>query len=291
MNNHCLNDLPQIPNHRYQPVTYFVLTILITWVSLFIAAYCSHTPGLERFMLPVMIPSLLSPLAIALWLIKTQGNKELKKDFKKRLTLFNSVTQSYWAVIFLLLPVVVLLATSVSLLVGQSVQQFSFSEEFTVLSGQVAVSIAIMFLAPAFEELGWRGYGMDSLLYGRNLLAASLVFTILWGLWHVPLFFIKGYYHYEILHLNSLYALNFFVALLPATILSNWIFYKTNRSIPAIILFHFMLNLSMVLLQTEQDTKIISTMLLLLISLGVIIKNKGLFFVRIPMVHTNHSIK
>jgi membrane protease YdiL (CAAX protease family) len=49
--------------------------------------------------------------------------------------------------------------------------------------------------APAVEELGWRGYGMDSLRSCFSLFTASLYFALLWALWHLPLFFINNYYH------------------------------------------------------------------------------------------------
>jgi len=42
---------------------------------------------------------------------------------------------------------------------------------------------------------------------------------------------------------RHVYVINFFVSILPATVLMNWIYYKNNRSITAAILFHFMLNL------------------------------------------------
>jgi len=78
--------------------------------------------------------------------------------------------------------------------------------------------------------------------------------------------------------MNIIYALNFLVSLIPASILMNWIYYKNNRSIIAIILFHSMLNLFSVLLQTEQFTKCIITIILLVISAIVVWRNKSFFY-------------
>lgn len=266
-----------LSDYTYKPITYFAITIGITWASLFLAAYFSQTEGLEDYMALAMLPSLLTPFAVALFMIYRSKNKVLIKDFKHRLFDFKDINSNYWWAILLLMPAVVLLATSISLIFGQSAQQFSFSDQFAILSGALFLSIAILFLAPTFEELGWRGYGMDSLMKGRSLLNASLLFSLLWGLWHLPLFFIKGYYHYEILQMSPVYAVNFFVALISAVILSNWIYYKNGRSIIAIIIFHFILNLSSVVLQTEQYTKCIVTLVLLFISILVILNNKGFF--------------
>ncbi len=277
------------PNYKYKSVTYFAITMGITWTSLFLAAYFSHTEGLEDYMAIAMLPSLLTPFAVALIMIYGSSNKGLIKDFKHRLLNFKDIRLNYWWAILVLMPAVVLLATSISLIFGQPSEQFSFSNEFAILSGALFLSIAILLLAPTFEELGWRGYGMDSLMKGKSLLNASLLFSLLWGLWHVPLFFVKGYYHYEILQISPVFAINFFVALIPAVILSNWIYYKNGRSIIAIIIFHFILNLSSVVFQTEQFTKCIVTIVLMLVSMLVIWKNKDFFLAKTDSMNNNNS--
>lgn len=266
-----------IKNYTYKPIIYYSITILLTWISLFSAAYFSHTQGLEQYMVICMLPSLLLPFIVALFMIYGSKSKELKNDFKRRIFNLKTIKSNYWLAILLIMPMVVLFATAVSLLFGQSTEQFELSSSFQVMSGAAFLSVAILILAPTFEELGWRGYGVDSLLKGRSLLKASLLFALLWGLWHVPLFFIKGYYHFEILQKDPIFALNFFIALVPAAILSNWIFYKNGRSIIAIIIFHFILNLSSTLLQTAQFTKCIITIILLLISVWVFRKNNRFF--------------
>lgn len=266
-----------IKNYTYKPIKYYSVTIFITWISLFAAAYCSHTEGLEQYMVLCMLPSLLAPFIVALFMVYGSKNDALKEDFKHRVFNLKLIKSNYWLAILFIMPLVVFLATTVSLLFGQSAEQFQLSSSFRVMSGAAYLSIAILILAPTFEELGWRGYGMDSLMKGRSLLKASLLFALLWGLWHVPLFFIKGYYHFELLQMNPIFALNFFVALIPASILSNWIFYKNGRSIIAIIIFHFILNLSATLFQTEQFTKCIITVFLLIVSVIIIRQNKQFF--------------
>ena len=119
---------------------------------------------------------------------------------------------------------------------------------------------------------------MDSLKEGKSLMKVTLIFALLWNLWHLPLFFVKGYYQYELIHMNVIYALNFVVSLVPAAFLMNWIFYKNGRSIIAIILFHSMINLFSVLFQTEQFTKCIITIILSVITAIVVWKNKSFFY-------------
>ncbi len=104
------------------------------------------------------------------------------------------------------MPFALFLATAISLLFGQPIEQFSLSPEFTIFGGEAFLILVILFLAPTFEELGWRGYGMDSLKEGKSLMKVTLIFALLWNLWHLPLFFVKGYYQFELIHMNVIYA-------------------------------------------------------------------------------------
>jgi hypothetical protein len=133
-------------------------------------------------------------------------------------------------------------------------------------------------MAPRFEELGWRGYGVDSIRSRFTLFKTTVLFGVLWALWHVPLFFTNGYYQHGLWETSIVYVINFFVQIFVAAILINWIYYKSNRSIAAAILFHFMFNLFSVLFQTEQFTKCIITIILLIISVVIIVRNKEFFF-------------
>ena len=265
-------------NYQYKPFKYFFTTLFVTWLSLFAAAFCSHTEGLESYQITFMLPGLFAPFVIAMFMIYGSKNKELKKDFKTRLFNLKLIKSKFWPAILLIMPFALFLATAISLLFGKPIEQFSLSPEFTIFGGEAFLILVILFLAPTFEELGWRGYGVDSLKKGKSLMKATLIFALLWNLWHLPLFFINGYYQNELIHMNIIYALNFVVSLIPAAILMNWIFYKNGRSVIAIILFHSMLNLFSVLFQTEQFTKCIITIILLIISAIVVWKNKSFFY-------------
>ncbi len=266
----------QMP-YTYKPFRFFLITFLGTWIPGFIAAYFSYQTGMEGFQLLLMFAGLLAPCVTALSMIYHSHNKELKNDFWDRLRL-SAIRLKLLPVILLLMPAAVFLATAISLLFGKSTDQFALSKEFKIMNGHAMLSVLILFLAPILEELGWRGYGVDSLRANFNLFSTSLLFACLWALWHVPLFFIHGYYQHELWNASIMYVFNFFVSVLPVTVLMNWIYYKNNRSILAAILFHFMLNLFSVLIQTEQFTKCIITVLLLVVSAIIIATNKKFFF-------------
>jgi len=266
------------PLHSYQPVRYYTATLLITWLALFTTAWLSHDDSLATYQFLGWLIALITPCTVALFMIFRSKDKALIEDFKRRLFNLKLIKPGYLPALLLIVPLATLAATAISLLFGQPVEQFRLSPEFTLAESGVIMLLIPLILAPTFEELGWRGYGVDSLLKkGRSLLGSTLLFAILWNLWHLPLFFIKGYYHYELIQMNPVYALNFVVSLFPAAFLMNWLYYKNNRSIPLIILFHAILNLSSVMLQTEQFTKCIITILLLIVSAVILWRNQGFF--------------
>jgi membrane protease YdiL (CAAX protease family) len=258
-------------SYRYKPFGYFVLVFILTWTPWFCAAHYSYQRGMDLFSNLFALLGLLGPLFAALIMISSSGSQDLKRDFMERLASFRLIRPGYLPVILLLMPVALFLSTWLSVVVGRSADQFRFS-------GGLATMLPIILLAPTFEELGWRGYGMDSLRAKFGMMKATLLFIVLWAMWHVPLFFIDRNYQHGLWEMNPMYVVNFFVSVLPAAILINWLYYKNNRSILAAILFHMTLVATSEAFQTQQFTKCIVTIVLLAISTLVIVGNRAFFF-------------
>ena len=214
--------------HAYRPIRFFLITFLISWISWFLAAYFSYQEGMDKYQMLLIIPGLFGPSVAALIMLSGPDNKELRNDFWDRLRLI-IIKPRFLPFLFLIVPVIILLATALSLFFGLSPAQFCLSEEYKVLKDHAVISLFILSLAPIFEELGWRGYGVDSLRSYFNLFRTSLLFGFLWAMWHLPLFFINGYYHHVLWETNFLYVINFFVSIQAASILMNWIYFKNRQ--------------------------------------------------------------
>lgn len=262
----------------YHPVWFYSIVMFVALVLCPIAAYLSRHKGLEKFQLPLMFLGLSVPCITALVMIYTSSNEMLITDFGKRLLLFK-INVPYLLFILFLMPCVICLATWISMFFGCSVEQFYVTKEISVMKGWAILGIVIpLLLAPLIEELGWRGYGVDSLRAYFNLFNASMLFGLLWAAWHLPAFFVKGYYQNELWNLGIAYVINFFVSTFVIALLMNWVYYKTNRSIPALVLFHAVLNFSSMILRTQQFTKCIATVILCIISVVVIVFDRDYFF-------------
>lgn len=181
-------------NFKYKPLKFYFLTLLITWIMFLMAAYISYTDNLTSYKYVFINIAVVIPFAVAMFIIYGSGKDELKKDFRNRLINLKLVSLRYLRFILLLMPVTVVLATVVSLLFGKPVEQFAISPDFSIVDTNVIILLIGIIVAPTFEELGWRGYGVDSLAKkGRNLFTTTMIFALLWCLWHVPLFSIKDY--------------------------------------------------------------------------------------------------
>lgn len=261
----------------YRPLRFFTITFLITWITWFTAAWYSTHGGTETTVGSWMGLGLLGPLITALILIFTSRSKPLRRDFNNKLVNPKLIKPAYIPFILLFMPAVIIISIFVSLPLGQSIDQLGLTAEFNITEGSAVLNWIIPFLAPALEELGWSGYGIDSLRSRFRVLHSTLLFGALWAVWHLPLFFVQDYYHYDLLQENIIYAINFFVSVIPLTIITNWLYYKNNRSMIAAIVFHAIVVVCSEAFLITNFTKCVITVVLAIIAVWIIAKDKTLF--------------
>ena len=267
----------------YKPVRFFFVANLITWATWCGAAYFSYQQGdvAKKWFSILELAGLFGPLCAALWLILASKNAGLKRDFYARLFDLRSIKLSTLSAVFFMMPLVVVLSVFLShLFFGQSMDQLHFAGTIHAASGLVPLP-AMFFGAALTEELGWKGYGMDSLRGERTFYAATWIYVGLWAFWHIPLFFIHNYYHNTLLRTHPLFTLNFFMSILPAAFIINWLWYRSKGNILAAVLFHAVVNCQG-LLEMGQTAKCIETVALIVIAILIVGFNKEMFFEKFP---------
>ena len=261
----------------YKPVRFYIIMYLVTFLFETIAMIISRQPGGESMFVSFLIPGMMAPAIVAVWMIRSSKSKEMWKSFVSRLCNLRLIHFGWFLASLLIVPAALVISALISIAFGGDPAQFQLADGFTFSAGMLP-TLTILILAAIFEEVGWRGYAMDSLQVKRTYFSTTLIFGGLWALWHLPLFFIQGTYQNEIGSENFLYAINFFVSIIPMAFLISWVWALNSRSITAVILFHFFFNLAQEALNVTQATKCIETVILLIFAVVVIYLNKRLFF-------------
>jgi membrane protease YdiL (CAAX protease family) len=207
---------------RHPLVVFFALAYAFTWPVIPLVAV-SPLLGL---------PGLFGPALAAIVTAAIVDGKPGLKDLLGRMVRWR--VGARWYAIALGLPVVLTLAAAGTHLLLGAPTPLRF--------GTPSLLEPILFVLVVGEELGWRGYALPRLLARRSALAASLILGVLWGVWHLPTFFVPGAPQYGL-------PIPAFVLLTVAySILFTWVYVHTRGSVLIATLFHGAINLSQGLL-------------------------------------------
>lgn len=270
--------------HRYSPVRWAALTLALTWVPWAVAIALgagqenaeAYTFGPAVFVFAII--GLFGPTIASLVLVFRSGDRALKADFKDRLLNLRRISPRFLILAIVLPTLVVCTAIGISLLFGGSADQFSLTADTSEIGKLLMMILLTMILAPLFEEMGWRGYGVDSFRSKLSPFAMSMAFGAFWALWHAPLFLLPGSYHYGLAQMESpIYVVNFFVSIMAVVVVVNWLYYKNDRSIPAAAVAHSAGNAAGVLLAAVPTTDLITTGLYFAVAAAVILLDRGHF--------------
>ncbi|MDR1131296.1 MAG: CPBP family intramembrane metalloprotease [Oscillospiraceae bacterium] len=261
--------------YRYRPVRFYVTAFIFTWLFWFAAAYIVRHGGDEGTGMALMLLGLIVPSVTAMFTVLLSGSKALKRDLRNKLIGLFRVKPSNVIISIAVFFVIIVVSILLSTLFGQSLNQFAVAD-FSFSAGGSALLTII--LAALFEELGWRGYAEDSIAAYCSWVKESVVFGLVWGLWHMPLFLIPDTYHYNILAQSPWFMVNFFVSVMPIGFLFTWVYVKNHRSILACMIFHFFVNFLQEKIAMTQTTKCVETVVLFIAAAIVVAYNRDMFF-------------
>jgi len=143
----------------------------------------------------------------------------------------------WWWTVLLTFPVLIGGALALSVLLGKP------APEFAALAQPLGLPIALVIIfftsGPLQEEFGWRGYAFEHLRNKFDALTAAILAGLMWGLWHLPLFFVPRSEDYYNRPLWGLLLTTILVGIILA-----WFYANTKGSIFAAMLGHTMFNWS-----------------------------------------------
>jgi membrane protease YdiL (CAAX protease family) len=230
------------PNHpqTHHPWLFFMLALgwsWLFWIPLIPLKLVFNTmPGLILYTIGG-----LGPLLSAIYLVRTTRAQDERREFWHRVVDFKRVPWP-WLLASLLVPVLIALAAlllSLSLLPGEFAR---WQPLWPVVQNPLlllAFLISTLLFGPLPEEIGWRGYGLDSLQARYSPACSSLLAGLFWIAWHLPLFLTSDSAFAAAYPLFSLSFWLWALSLLSISVLMTWIFNHAQKSTLTAILFHF----------------------------------------------------
>ncbi len=138
--------------YRYRPVLFFALAYLFTWIFWIPAIFVPGDLGA-----PLMFIGLLAPAVVSTVFVLVSGSDLLKKDLKIKLIGLYKVKWINVLLAILQFAGIIVCSILLSLLFGQSLDQFSFTEDFSFTGVGVAGAFLTVTAASIIEEVGWKG--------------------------------------------------------------------------------------------------------------------------------------
>ena len=265
-------DVIQSKPYRYRPVLFFALAFLFTWIFWIPAVFVPENLGAGLMFIGLLAPAVVSTLFVLL-----SGSEKLKKDLKNKLIGFYRVRWRNVILATAVFAAIVAGSILLSLAFGQSLNQFSLTEDFSFTGIGIAGAMLTIILASILEEVGWKGYCEDSIGNYMNWFWESMIFGAIWSLWHLPLIFIKGTYHAG-LTVNPLYVINFFVSAVPMGFIITWVYLASDRSILACMVFHLFVNFMQEKIAMTPETKCVETIVVTIAAAIIVLKEMDMFF-------------
>ena len=214
---------------KYPVLSMFVLAFVFGAAPIVAVATGLLPPGFDQL-------GALSASLAAIVVAAVEGRKGGVRELLGRFLIWRVGIQ-WWAfaLLFLVIPAVAALYLF-SLFGGPTVDWSGLGPLYSV----VPMILMLTILAGMGEEFGWRGFAMPRLQARHNALVSSIIIGALWGLWHIPLFLVKGTTQYE-WRLNA--------GLIPAVLLYTvftiawsiqytWVFNNTKGSVLLAAVFH-----------------------------------------------------
>jgi uncharacterized protein len=117
--------------------------------------------------------------------------------------------------------------------------QFGQSDEYPQLGLLLFWIVNIAFYGYG-EETGWRGFALPRLQHTHSALVASLILSVFWALWHVPLFFALPTF----MNMGIGGMFGWVMFMVTGSILLTWLYNSTRGSILILALFHGTLDIA-----------------------------------------------
>ncbi len=199
------------------------------------------------------------------------GGRRGLTDLGRRTVDPRPIALRWWAAILLLAPAATLAGAGLAYVSGATASPVDLEPTAARLGDPAALLAFVLFtliIGPLPEEIGWRGYLLDRLQGRQSALVASLIVGLIWWSWHLPLFWLPGYFDAFTRAEPTPWE---FLGIVPVAVVYTWVYNNTDRSVFAVIVLHLMQNLSGEALGLADEARIHQTLATTAISVIVVL--------------------
>jgi membrane protease YdiL (CAAX protease family) len=230
-------------NHHINrdPWKFFLLTFAYSWViwipSVLDGIGIDLPFSVTGYSTLVVIIGAFAPMMAAITLVIRKEGWKGPKAFLGQALDFH--IKPVYIILALTLPVLIhVIAHYLAPAFGLAVAKTLFPTEISVAPIVLAIPyfILMLIIGGGQEEFGWRGYAQEPLQRKIGVIPASLVIGVIWGIWHLPLWFMAG-------DLHSAYSFLAFVMMTTSiSIMYAWLYNSSGKKLIVVMFFHAMNN-------------------------------------------------
>lgn len=231
------NNEPQI--RLWRKWSFFMLALGWSWLFwvplIFLKLVFNTMPGIILYGIGG-----LGPAISAIYLVRTTQPKDERREFWRRVIDFKRVPWR-WFLAALFIPLLIAIFT-VAVSSFLPTEYTKWQPMWLLFQNPLLFAfflISTLLFGPLPEEIGWRGYGLESLQTKYPALHSSLIVGSYWVIWHMPLFLTKDSGFAALYPLFSPAFWLWMISLLSISIIMTWIFNHTQKSTLTAFLFHF----------------------------------------------------
>jgi len=217
-------------------LVFFALTYAITWTCFGVAGGISTgaiaAPSLAGLRLPLLLLGSFAPSLVALGLTARTDGRAGAIALLRRLTVWRVGIRWYLFALGYMASIKVAAAVVHRVVAGEW-PRFGHESWYTIV---MAIVVAGIIGGPLGEEVGWRGFALPRLAARLGLARASVLLGIVWGCWHLPVFFIPGLEQFG----QSIPV--YLIQVIALSVAMAWLFGHTRGSLLLAVLMHSAIN-------------------------------------------------
>ena len=232
-----MNDQKQVK----KPVLFFIFTFVFTWglwlPSILAGLGIDIVIDAETYTAITVPIGAFAPLLVALALVIKQKGWQGGWDFFRQA--FDLKIKPIYLIAAFIIPLMIhILSHYLARVLGFPVADTLFPANLGIPSILIAIPyfFLMLIIGGGQEEFGWRGYAQEPLQKRMGVIPASLLIGFVWGLWHLPLWFMPGDGH------STYPYIAFLIMTTSISIVYGWLYNASHKKLLTVIIFHAMSN-------------------------------------------------